>query len=601
MSLALLGVIGMQYYYLKQSYQLKSQLFDQSVNEALTHVVNKLERKEALNFLNKNFKNVNTVKPYKSATKNKNKFHVENATQTAKSLQKAKYALFLRREQQKADSLFNVRDSLIRSRYPYVYIVSDAPADEPQLKLQIDVAEFEDLYGNIHQQTVSRIVPEKMLSTKPAFQGPVKTKARTDSIKKYLVIDSRGNSELIERMKPVIKTLSQNSLKELEKREPIAKKAAKKIIDSVQIEEKKEVLQDLATELQQANIPLNKRIEPRTLDSLLGSELQNRGINIDYDYVVSSAKGNSVVFTKTTSKSDFLPADTYKTVLFPKDVFRDAGMLIVTFPARKSILLSNLRAMMISSGSLLLILILCFGFTLNLILRQKKISEMKTDFINNMTHEFKTPVSTIMIASEALRDPDIAEDRSRINKLAGIIYDENVRLGNHIERVLNIAKIDKGNLRLDGKNVEINNLITTVADSMLLQLQKKDAKVSLLLNADRSVVHGDELHLSNVIFNLIDNANKYSKEFPEIAISTSNVGKNLVIKITDNGIGMNKDQLSKIFGQFYRIPTGNLHDVKGFGLGLSYVNDIVKRLNGTILVKSEKDKGSEFEITFPAV
>lgn len=597
MGVALLGVISMQFYYLKQSYQLKSQLFDQSVNEALTNVVNRLERQEAFNFLNNSIRQEKPLPQYAQTNKSSYKYHT--VTRSAKSRRQIKYAKLLQQEQQKADSLFNVRDSLIRTRYPYVYAVNDGTLEIPQMNLQIDVAEFEDIFGNVHQQMVSRLIPQKSVASRsPSINT---RQARVDSVKKYLVIDSRGNYEIIERLKPVITTLSQNGLKELEKREPIARKAAKKIIDSIQIQEKKDVFKDLATELQQANIPLSKRIHPRALDSLLRLELLNRGINIDYDYVVSSAKENAVIFTKTSDKSNFLPNNTYKTLLFPKDVFRDAGMLMVTFPARKSILLSNLTAMMVSSGALLVILIVCFGFTLHLILRQKKISEMKTDFINNMTHEFKTPVSTIMIASEALRDPDISGDRSRINKLAGIIYDENVRLGNHIERVLNIARIDKGDLKLDLQNVDMNDLISVVADSMLLQLQKKNANVTLNLNAGHSLVYGDELHLSNVIFNLIDNANKYSKDNPEITISTFNVGKNLVIKLADKGIGMSNDQLSKIFGQFYRIPTGNLHDVKGFGLGLSYVSDIVRRLNGTIRVKSEKDKGSEFEITFPAV
>lgn len=226
---------------------------------------------------------------------------------------------------------------------------------------------------------------------------------------------------------------------------------------------------------------------------------------------------------------------------------------------------------------------------------------MKTDFINNMTHEFKTPVATIMIASEALKDPELTEDKSRIDRLANIIYDENVRLGNHIERVLNIAKIDKGDLKLEQKEVEMNDLLAAIIDSMALQLEKRNAKVDLQLDARDAMIMGDELHLSNVIFNLIDNANKYSKGNPEIKITTQNSGKNLILKVADKGIGMNRDQQSKIFGQFYRIPTGNLHDVKGFGLGLSYVSDIVKRLKGTIKVRSEKEKGSEFEIVFPAV
>ncbi len=216
-----------------------------------------------------------------------------------------------------------------------------------------------------------------------------------------------------------------------------------------------------------------------------------------------------------------------------------------------------------------------------------------------MTHEFKTPVATIMIASESLRDPEIISDTHRIKRLANIIYDENVRLGNHIERVLNIAKLEKENLKIDQEEVHINDLTAIVLDSMTLQLQKVNGILDLHLDAERDLIIGDEFHLSNVLFNLVDNAIKYSKDTPHITIRTYNTKNNVVISVADKGIGMSKEHLQRIFDQFYRIPTGNIHNVKGFGLGLSYVSDIIKHFNGTIHVKSEKDKGAQFEITLP--
>jgi two-component system phosphate regulon sensor histidine kinase PhoR len=309
-----------------------------------------------------------------------------------------------------------------------------------------------------------------------------------------------------------------------------------------------------------------------------------------------------VVFLKASQKVEkFLPENTYKAVLFSKDMVRDAGFLLVTFPKKNSLILKNMDSILMSSGALLLILAGSFGYTIISILRQKKVSEMKTDFINNMTHEFKTPVATIMIASEALRDPEINDNKARVNKLANIIYDENVRLGNHIERVLNIAKIEKNDLKIEQKLLDAHDLISNVIDSMSLQLQKRESDLSLQLNANHINILGDELHLSNVIFNLVDNAIKYSEENPKITITTENYQKQLIIKVADEGIGMNRDEQKKIFEQFYRVPTGNLHDVKGFGLGLSYVNNMVNRMKGTISVNSEKDKGSVFEIKFPLV
>src|SRR5690606_17859859 len=240
-----------------------------------------------------------------------------------------------------------------------------------------------------------------------------------------------------------------------------------------------------------------------------------------------------------------------------------------------------------------------FTYIILTILRQKKLSEMKTDFINNMTHEFKTPVATIMIASESLKDPEIMEDKARVKRLAWIIYDENIRLGDHIERVLNIARIDKGDLELEKETINVNDLIEGVVDSMDLQLKRKNAEIKLKLEATNALVLGDELHLSNVIFNLLDNAIKYRNKESNIEIITKNRNHSLYINIIDDGIGMSKEQLTKIFDQFYRVPTGNLHDVKGFGLGLSYVQDIVKRMNGTVKAKSELNKGTEFEIILP--
>jgi two-component system phosphate regulon sensor histidine kinase PhoR len=225
---------------------------------------------------------------------------------------------------------------------------------------------------------------------------------------------------------------------------------------------------------------------------------------------------------------------------------------------------------------------------------------MKTDFINNMTHEFKTPVSTIMIASEALKDREIAFDQARVSRLANIIYEENVRLGSHIERVLNVARIEKNDFKLERNPIDVNEMIAVVIDSMALKLQKYNAKTTLQLDAEHPVISADELHFSNVIYNLVDNAIKYSVNEPDITISTLNRNGQVVIRVADKGIGMSRDQQTKIFEQFYRIPTGNLHDVKGFGLGLSYVNTVVKRLNGMISVRSEKEKGSEFELKFQA-
>ena len=601
MTLALLGVMGMQYYFLRQSFQLKSQLFDQNVNEALGNVVAKLEKLDANNFLTNKAEirhrvQESTERRLVSAPKPRVKPRPVKKKEPVET-----YASMLKTEQRKADSIFFLRDSLYRLRNPNIIAFSDAitaaELKNMEYKLQVDIIQFEDALGQIHERTQQTL--SKALRS-PAVNEMVNASSfRRDSVRQYIIIDPQTG-------KPSVYTLARPKLTNISRPTPppqpkeperVKVKKVKEYFDAEK--ENRDLFEDLATEYQQVYMPLNKRVHPLILDSMLRNELQNQSINSYFEYKVTSARRDSLIFTRASTNSPFLPFNTYQTALFPKDMIRDTGLLTITFPEKNNIILANLTAMMGLSGGLLLILLFCFGYTIHSILQQKKLSEMKTDFINNMTHEFKTPVATIMIASEALKDPELSEDKTRVDRLANIIYDENVRLGNHIERVLNIAKIDKGDLKLEHKEVEMNDLLAAIIDSMALQLEKRNATVDLQLNATNAMVMGDELHLSNVIFNLIDNANKYSKGDPEIKITTQNVGKNLVIKVADKGIGMNRDQQAKIFSQFYRIPTGNLHDVKGFGLGLSYVNDIVKRLKGTIKVRSEKDRGSEFEITLP--
>jgi len=591
MAIALLGVMGMQWYFFRQSYQLQSKLFDQSVHEALNNVVDRLAKRDANSFLEKKAAFIALPKPESSKIPPQFVSATESPRKIRKRRPRLSEANYLLSEQRKADSIFRIRDSMLRARYPNVLsfndVVSQSELNDLKYNFQVDVFQVEDAFGQIHEQT-QRTITRALNGN----QLPANT-VLPDSVTQYIVFDPIEGAFLRTIPRPRMRNIVRNEADHVNTIQKVKQYFA------AGNDNKEEVFKDLYQEYREVNVPLNKRVHPQTLDSMLRAELRNLSIFSEYEYKVTSAKRDSVIFTRASNRAEFLPANSYETPLFPKDMIRDSGMLTITFPDKNNIILSNLTAMMGLSGGLLLVLIFSFGYTIHSILMQKKISEMKTDFINNMTHEFKTPVATIMIASEALKDPELTSDKKSIDRLANIIYDENVRLGSHIERVLNIAKIEKGDLKLEHKEVEMNDLLAAIVDSMSLQLQKRNANIELDLGASQAIVMGDELHLSNVIFNLLDNANKYSPENPQIKISTFSSGRNLIIRVADKGIGMSKDQLSKIFDQFYRIPTGNLHDVKGFGLGLSYVNNIVKSLNGTIKVKSEKDMGSEFEISLP--
>jgi len=245
------------------------------------------------------------------------------------------------------------------------------------------------------------------------------------------------------------------------------------------------------------------------------------------------------------------------------------------------------------------IILFCFAYTINVIFRQKKLSEMKTDFINNMTHEFKTPIATISLAADSMTSPIITGSPEKVQRFANIIKQENVRMNNQVEKVLQMALIDKEDFQLKLTEVNLHDVIQNAIENIGLQVEKKDGRVSAHLESTKPLIQGDQTHISNVINNLLDNANKYSPEKPDISVHTRNVNGGVEIVVKDSGIGMSKEVRKHIFDKFYRVHTGNLHDVKGFGLGLSYVKAIMTAHRGQVDVRSELGKGSSFILHFP--
>lgn len=604
MTVALLGVFVMQLYYIKEAYNLKSQLFEQNVNEALNDVANKVQKRYAADHL--------TKKDFEIRMKRERIYRLR--TQQIVEL-KERYKE--EEEQRKLDQQariiedLNMRDSLVRVNFPAPRLISEEVFQEitnfdlnrgtAALQVQVDVGI--DNLGNL-RGTINQTITPRKTSTFSLLPGRL-----PDSIR-YLAYHPR------DPLTPITITLEQVTTQaaiKFEEEDRIAEKkyqeTLKKLMNDTAATENDAIfetnglkyLEDVRNEMRQVNVPIEKRVPKDYLDTLIKKELLNRNIGLDYDFWLKLANKDSLLYSPAShnTRSENTASNIYKIPLFGNDIFRDPGMLYLSFPNKSSIILSNMWATMASSAGLLLVLIFIFSYTLYAILRQKKISEMKTDFINNMTHEFKTPVATIMIASEALKDPEIVADKSRIGRLAGIIYDENARLGNHIERVLSIARLEKKQLKLERGHINVNDLILAVIDSMDLQLKKKNAVVDIQTTAAQPVILGDELHLSSVLYNLIDNANKYSSDVPKITVRTRNTAKALIIEVEDEGIGMTREQTKRIFDQFYRVPTGNLHDVKGFGLGLNYVQDIITQMGGTIKVHSEREKGTKFEISLP--
>ena len=274
-------------------------------------------------------------------------------------------------------------------------------------------------------------------------------------------------------------------------------------------------------------------------------------------------------------------------------------LLVVIVPHSRTIILKEITWFIMGAILFTIIITTAFFLTIRTLLKQKKLSEIKSDFINNMTHEFKTPLATISLAVDALKNEKVSGDKEKTNYFTGIIKEENKRMNKQVETILQAALLDKQEVQLNLKKVSANSLIKSALNNIALPIEDRGGKIEINLEAQKDVIMADEVHFTNIINNLLDNAVKYSKENPHIKLHTSNQGNSLRIKIEDNGIGMNKETLSRIFEKFYRAHTGNIHDVKGFGLGLSYVKTMVDAHHGQIKPESTPGKGSCFVITMP--
>lgn len=341
------------------------------------------------------------------------------------------------------------------------------------------------------------------------------------------------------------------------------------------------------------------RIDTTLLDSLLRTELANNDIDIPYDYGIYKHDLDSFIYMSNHGFNDSLYEYQFTAQLFPEDIMLEPSYLVLYFPNQKSFVLKKMWVILASSLIFILGIIFCFSYTINTIFKQKKLSDIKNDFINNMTHEFKTPLATISLACEALNEPEVINNKERITRLGAIIKDENNRLSNQSEKILQMALLDKGSFKLNLTAINIHEIINDAAESIKIQVEKKNGTITRNLIAANSFIEADKVHLTNIIYNLLDNANKYSPGNPNISITTKNLNESVLISIEDKGIGMNKETQKHIFEKFYRVPTGNVHNVKGFGLGLSYVQTMVKAHKGSITVSSELNKGSKFDLFLP--
>jgi len=377
-----------------------------------------------------------------------------------------------------------------------------------------------------------------------------------------------------------------------------------KITPDITIEKsgKLDILEQAGFEIQYkdivANYPIQDRVSKENLNTILKTELNEYGVKTPFEFNVYS---NGLA---TKIRSEHFRFDKYATYSIPVFMDNDGNnkyMLLVTFPQKKKFLFAEILSITLLSIIFTLVIIIAYANALHQVMKQRQISEIKTDFINNMTHEFKTPIATINLALDAIKNPKVIDDKEKIFRYLQMIRDENKRMHAQVENVLRISKLEKKELDISKESQDVQEIIQDAIEHVNLIVEDRLGTITTHFEANRTSVLLNDVHFTNVIVNILDNAIKYSPEAPVIDIYTENLKDFILIKIKDQGAGMSKVAQKRIFEKFYREHTGDLHNVKGHGLGLAYVKRIVDDHNGQIFVESEKGKGSTFIIKVPLI
>ena len=352
---------------------------------------------------------------------------------------------------------------------------------------------------------------------------------------------------------------------------------------------------------QSSTRPIAERADSGKVATYLRMELANNGLDLPFEFAVVNRQGAAVYHSAGYMPEQVGDDNMFVQTLFPNDTRNLMYYLKVYFPTKRDYIMSSLNYI-IPAFIMTFVLLVVFVITIYLIFRQKKLTDMKNDFINNMTHEFKTPISTISLAAQMLNDSSVRKSSNMLEHISNVINDETKRLRFQVEKVLQMSMFERQKATLKLQDVDANTIIENIIHTFKIKVEKYGGHIEAVLKAEQSIIHVDEMHFTNVIFNLLDNAVKYRREDEslKLSVTTRDVsGGRLEVTVADNGIGIRREDLKKIFEKFYRVPTGNLHDVKGFGLGLAYVNKMVRELGGQITVESELGQGTRFIITLP--
>ena len=591
MSFALLGLVAFQAYWLGFMMETKKEQFSSDVRGSLEQVVRKLEKQELIILAQKQRdlqgqqdKLASIALELKSKSKPK-AFQKENKDLIAAEPLSDNFAPdnFLNREFQRQFQL-EIPNDIVYVRKSFVL-----PNGQ--------IAEITEEYQvNGGQNELDRRLREEQ-QLNEIFGGP-----RPKSLKEFNRPNKNRILNRLNRRRLENKIATEKTFSDLKKQNKIASKKVEDEKRALQkVLQKTEMAKEVFADFLFKERPIEQRVAPKYIDSLLARELKDKNIHLKYVFGIgSNQKKNKYVYASSPIlKNPEIQSATFFTPLFPNDLKNSNQLLQVYFPGQQEFIWQTMGFSFLGSALLLMIMIGCFYIAVNTILKQKKIAEVKNDFINNMTHEFKTPISTISLATQLIQEESAIAKNESILRYLGIIKEENIRLGNQVERVLQTAQMEKEEIILKKKEVDIHSLIQHVADNINPIIHTNQGTLLLNLDASPSLLLLDEVHISNVIHNLLDNAIKYSPNQLHVEIQTESQEGQFVIKIKDQGIGMEKSVFESVFEPFYRVPTGNIHNVKGFGLGLSYVKKIVDAHGGKVKVESTLGAGSTFIISLP--
>lgn len=580
--ISLVGLVGLQFLWIRNAIRLREEQFDRDVTQALQETVMQMAENQEMYLLQDRMKAIagmdslvhSPVTPM-AATRS-----APTVTRPAppKPMTPRQRYMQMVKEQRRRDSLRVVARRKHRTDTMRVTYYINGQLVEFNAPVIQDFDEISQSFGiQLWQGDEGWMSPWGQPDNPFFFGDPYPMQSPSGEDPRYL---DRGGRQRKSRQERESDSLHQ-VLKQMEQR----------------FQSQSQALSRMMEEIRSLQQPLALQLDVPGTRDMLANNLEMRNINLPFEYAIISGENDTV--NRSVSYHLGQPAKIYQTNLFPERFIQTGDRLSLYFPGRQKHIIGQMGLMLAGSLAFTLLIVSAFISTVLIILRQKKISEVKSDFINNMTHEFKTPIATISLATDAIVNPKVLSDAERVRYYTGVIREENRRMNHQVESILKMALLEKKDfgLRLEVQN--LHELIGRAIEHVSLQIEKRGGVITFNPEASYPKAQVDEIHFINVMYNLLDNANKYSPETPHIAVSTRDEGVFFVVEVADQGMGMDKETQQHVFEKFYRKSTGNIHNVKGFGLGLSYVKAIVEATGGVVSVKSEPDKGSCFTVKIP--